>query len=134
MAERTWNSALAVGVPAMDGAHQEQASLVDAIEGAVSRGNAREAQDLLLRLVEETSDHFAAEHELMRATAFPAREAHIEEHNRLLQHVSILLARVSADEAQLTAASVVSLKDWLLRHVRGADRALGAHVRGASFS
>jgi hemerythrin len=134
MAERTWHSALSVGVPSMDGAHQGQASLVDAIEGAVSRGDAREAQDLLLRLVEETSDHFAAEHELMQATAFPGREAHIEEHNRLLDHVSTLLARVTADKVELTAASVRSLRVWFVRHVQEADRALGSHVRGAILS
>jgi hemerythrin len=113
----------------MDSAHRGQAQLVDALEDAVNHGDAHAAEDLLLRLVEETSDHFEAEHEVMQVSAFPGREAHIEEHNRLLQDVSALLGSVSAGQIHLTIGSVQSLRRWFVRHVQGHDRVLGEHLR-----
>ena len=132
MDERTWNDAFAVGVESMDRAHRVQAALVDAIERGVNRGgDPREVQDLLLRLVEETTDHFAAEHDLMRARGFPEREAHVEEHDKLLQHVSALLGSHSAGQPRTTVDLARSLRDWLVRHLEGSDRALGEFLGGS---
>ena len=116
----------AVGVVSMDDSHRAQVALVDAIERAAAQGNDEHVGGLLLRLFEETSDHFASEHELMRATAFPEREAHIEEHVRLLQQVSDLLACHSA--GQMTRRSIESLRGWLLSHIQGMDRRLGDYL------
>ena len=130
MNEQTWSEALVVGVAALDGAHRVQAALVDAIKDAVSRGaERREVQELLLRLAEETSDHFATEHELMRATRFPDREAHVEEHDRLLQHVSALLTAHTAGQPGLSLEVARSLKKWLLHHIQGRDRTLAEYLR-----
>lgn len=124
-AGQTWNDALRVGVPPMDREHFALAALIDDIERAVlGRGHAREIEDLLLRLVDETSDHFATEHDLMQATGFPGREAHIEEHDRLLGHVSELLRRHSMRQRRLTIRMARSLRAGLVLHVQGKDRVL----------
>jgi hemerythrin len=117
-------NSLAAGLPWMDGAHEVQATLVDSIEETASRGDRREVQDLLLRLVEETADHFALEHDMMRSTGFPEREAHVEEHDRLLRQVSALLESYAMGEQAKTLDLARTLRGWLAAHIHGKDRAL----------
>lgn len=117
----------------MDDAHRLQAGLVDALERAIcERAGDEKVQELLLQLVERTSDHFAAEQDLMRASAYPAYKAHVEEHDRLLQHVSMLLASHAAGRRQLTLEVARSLRPWLRGHIEGRDRALAEYLRPAA--
>jgi hemerythrin-like metal-binding protein len=128
--ELRWSDALLVGVPSIDAGHRLLAALVDAIERAVSHGeDPRDVRDLLVRLVEETKDHFDVEGGLMASTSFPGREAHEDEHERLLAHVSMLLRRHGAGEPRMGVDQARALRDWLMRHVRERDVALAAHVR-----
>ena len=125
MSVHTWNDALRVGVAPMDRAHNALADLVDEIEMAVRRDrDPREIQDLLLRLVEETSDHFSEEQDLMLATGFPGREAHVEDHDRLLGHVSELLRSHSTGQRLMTIDLAHSLRAWLVLHIQGKDSVL----------
>lgn len=120
---------LTVGNPTMDEGHQRQIGLVDSLIGAITNdAGDRVVQDLLLRLVEETSDHFAAEHDLMKGSGFPEYEAHVEEHDRLLQYVSSLLASHAAGKTRLTLEVARSLKPWLTQHIRHRDRALASYL------
>lgn len=116
----------------MDEGHRVLAALIDALERAVGRGeDSKEVQDLLLRLVEDTRDHFAVESGLMRATAFPGRETHEREHDRLLAHVSMLLNNHASGHSRMTIDLARSLRDWLLWHVRESDLPLADYVRGS---
>jgi hemerythrin len=119
---------LGTGIRLMDDGHRRQAELVDALVAAVTRGEDEAAQELLLRLVEETSDHFAAEQELMRASGFPDFGAHVEEHDALLRQVSALLTSHSIGEDRSTLELAGSLKAWLEAHIRGKDRILAAYL------
>lgn len=113
----------------MDAGHRLQAELVDELIGAIEKGSDSEAvQAVLLRLVDETTDHFAAEQELMRASGYPAYEAHVEEHSRLLDRVSRLLTEFAAGRAELTLQTARSLRPWLLDHIQGMDRALASFL------
>jgi hemerythrin-like metal-binding protein len=125
-----WSDALLVGDSSIDGGHRTLAALVDAIERAVSRGeDAREVGDLLLRLAEDTKDHFDVESALMRATGFAGREAHEGEHERLLGHVSMLLSNHVSGKSRATVDHARSLRDWLMRHVEESDSPLAGHLR-----
>ncbi len=125
-----WNESLQLGVPAMDGAHRLQTELVDGLIEAIHAGaDAETVQTALLRLVDETTDHFAGEQELMRASGYPAYEAHAEEHSRLLDRISRLLSDFAAGRATLTLQTARSLRPWLIDHVQGMDRALASYLR-----
>jgi hemerythrin len=114
----------------MDVAHRLQADLIRGLENAARSPAMRPSlQDLVLRLFEETSEHFAVEHELMRASRFPGRKAHIEEHDRLLRQLSRLLESFGKGHGIVTLATARSLKRGLARHVKGKDRVLARHVR-----
>jgi hemerythrin-like metal-binding protein len=127
--EGRWGPEFQVGLPLIDDAHQRQAELIDSIEKATAPGGSPEAvQELLLQLVEHTSDHFATEQQLMRAIGFPYFDAHVEEHSALLEHISTLLASHSAGYHQLTNELARRLAPWLLDHVQTSDRLLGRYL------
>jgi hemerythrin len=131
--ELRWSDALLVGVPSIDAGHRVLAALVDAIERAVSRGeDARDVQDLLSRLVEDTRDHFEVEGELMRDTGFLARDAHEREHDALLTHVSTLLSNHASGQPRMSVDLARSLRDWLMRHVQERDIPLAEHLRSSA--
>lgn len=135
MSSQPWRDALWLGHAPMDRAHGTLAALVDEVELAVRRGeDPGEVQGLLLRLVEETSDHFSEEHELMLASGYPGREAHIEDHDRLLSQLSELLSSHSTGEQRMTVKLAGSLRAWLVIHIQGPDRALADYVRARGAS
>ncbi len=128
--EPTWNAGLRLGIAEIDDAHKLQTELVDRLIEAIRAGaDSETVLTALLRLVDETTDHFAAEQELMRASSYPACEAHAEEHSRLLDRVSRLLSDFSAGRAEMTLQTARSLRPWLLDHVQGMDRALATYLQ-----
>jgi hemerythrin len=127
--EGRWGREFNVGLPLIDDAHRRQAELIESIESATAQGASSEAvQELLLQLVEHTTDHFANEQELMRSIGFPYYDAHVEEHDALLQHISTLLASHSAGYNHLTSELAGRLTPWLLDHVQTSDRLLGRYL------
>ena len=86
-------------------------------------------QSLLLRLLDHTSGHFAAEQTLMRASQFPGLDAHVAEHARLLEQLDQMLADHASGRQPLTPERVRQLGPWLTRHVDGADRKLVDYVK-----
>jgi hemerythrin-like metal-binding protein len=122
---------LRLGVPEIDGQHAVQVQLIDAVRSAVDRGaEGAEVGELFWRLHDFTRSHFLAEHALMRLHAYPLREAHEREHDRLLGQLDRL--RESFLESRDRAfASVVaeSLRLWLIVHIQTMDQAFVAHLR-----
>jgi len=131
MAELRWSERLEVGVGSIDDGHHGLAALIDALERAVSRGeDPREVQDLLVRLVGETRDHFAVEEQLMDAYVFPGRAAHVKEHARLLQEVASLLGDHATRHRRLTTEMARSLGKSFMDHIQRRDLPLGGYLRG----
>jgi hemerythrin len=128
MADSDW-SQLDVGNPRMDEGHRRQIQLVDSLIAAIA-GDAshRVVEDLLLRLIEETTGHFAAEHDMMKGSGFPDYQAHAREHDSLLRHVSALRSSHAAGKTHLTLEMAKSLVPWLATHIREKDRSLASYL------
>ena len=76
-------------------------------------------------------EHFADEEKLMAEAAFPGLEGHRRLHAGFvaeLEAVRAALARPEADRAALAERLHLSLRDWLLRHIRVEDRAYAKHL------
>jgi hemerythrin len=124
-----WTPELAVGVEAIDAQHRELFARVDALLRAAREGRGPvEALHVLGFLGEYVVEHFALEEALMRDGAYPGFAAHRAEHAALERRFAALrtsFARGGADDA-LAEAVEAELGGWLVRHVSGTDRALGA--------
>lgn len=121
---------LRLGVPEIDAQHARQVDLVRAFRDAVEQQHdAALAARILDQLRNYTAGHFGAEQALMRQHAYPAYEAHVHEHERLLEHLDRLQAGLSADTPRSALLLAEALTLWLTIHVQTMDRAFASHLR-----
>ena len=124
-----WEDRLALDNEPIDGEHQLQIDLVNALEDTLERGRPREeAEDLLRQLEDFTNMHFMSEELMMRFHSYPEMHAHADEHRQLLEHLRSLRERFERDDLPLTFETIRSLRRWLGVHIRTMDRKLADHI------
>ena len=123
MAFINWSPALSVGIPTIDAQHQKLVALVNTLYEAMSAGKGNDViGHVIQELTEYTRTHFSYEEGLFAMHGYPNAEAHIAEHKALLADVAELHARFKRGE-KISAVSVGTfLKNWLAKHIQGADR------------
>ena len=129
MALFAWRDEYSVKVPSIDAQHQKLVAMLNELHenmlaGAASAGLA----PLLGGLVEYTARHFAYEEELFAAHGYPAAEAHIAEHQQLVIRVLEFKRKFEAGEASINMQLMKFLKDWLIHHILGSDKAYSNHL------
>jgi hemerythrin-like metal-binding protein len=133
MTDQGWKDAVHTGHARMDAEHQVELALLDALHEAVSRDlGPNRVAEVLEQLLEHTNVHFMSEQLLMRLTAYPQYEAHAEEHDELIVKARMLQSHVAAGEIKPTLALIDSMRNWLVQHMDGKDRALAAYLSGHS--
>ncbi len=119
-----------VGVPEIDEQHAEMAALVNRICAALrTRPDEFDLERLFTELAEFTHHHFATEHRLMQAHAYPGLAAHDAAHRELLAELGHIRAELSGVEDRFLFAL---LRTWLLEHILTEDKPLGAFLRSAA--
>ncbi len=121
-----FGSPLLVGVPEIDQEHLELVNLLNKLNAAVKKADSIAITTSLFdEFVEKIATHFKAEERLMDRYGDPDSHAHITEHQRLISEVEHLRERfLHGRESHVLQA----LKDWLLNHIMGSDRALGQFI------
>jgi hemerythrin-like metal-binding protein len=117
---------LSVGVRDIDDQHRVLVELLNQLGDVVQAGDtAWDKSAVLNELVLYTGTHFGFEEDLMLQTGYADRDAHLQQHQELLQSVTELVARQSRGEQPQAEELVVFLRDWLTAHIMGSDRLLG---------
>jgi hemerythrin-like metal-binding protein len=123
---------LRVGHETIDLEHQVQVGLVDAIAEAVEHGRGQTfVSGLVEKLHDFTNTHFLSEQLLMRLHSFPGYEAHVREHDRLIEQLGELRRRIESGETAPTLETLGTLRRWLLGHIRTDDVVLGEFLARA---
>jgi len=123
------DDSIEAGFAELDAEHKVQVGLVAALCQALAQGQDQAAVDEILdRLVSYTDAHFMAEQLLMRLYNYPHYEAHVQEHDRLVEQVTALQKQYRAGEIDASLTVGDALKDWLLMHIKGSDQALGDYL------
>ena len=97
-------------------------------------GTAKEKMDPLLDgLIEYTATHFAHEEEYFATYQYPDAEMHTQEHKKLVKDVLDFKEKFDSGRASINMELMTFLKDWLLQHILGSDKAYSQHFveRGA---
>jgi hemerythrin len=115
-----WSDDFKLGYVQMDDTHQEFVELVGALEAA---GDA-EFCALFHRFVEHTERHFALERQWMTRTEFPARDCHVEEHDKVLASVRQVEPLIEAGRFDIGRSLVAALHEWFPGHADYLDSAL----------
>ena len=127
---------LVTGIPAIDEQHGELFDIANEVVLASDEKLHPALFDLALTfLIEYTSYHFAAEEIVMARVEYPGHAQHADGHTRLREEVLSILSRVRQQgPSQQSKHEVVRLlEDWVVRHVREADRDFAHFVRERSI-
>jgi hemerythrin len=120
---QTWTAAHAVGIQEIDDQHIHLASLIDALSAALRDGASAAAVTAALgEMIDYAAMHFASEERLMTQFKLTDLTQHRDAHRRLLEDIRHL----GVDHDQPSVSLVLRyLREWLIRHVDGLDKALG---------
>jgi len=123
----TWSDdRLGLGVPVMDGYHQEFLSILSALTTMPDGVFAT----LFTELVRHSREHFSQEEQLMKETQFPAMQEHMDEHRRVLRDLEALLERVNSGRMLIPREFVKNgMPEWFALHLSTMDSALAAHLK-----
>ncbi|MGF1641341.1 MAG: bacteriohemerythrin [Rhodospirillales bacterium] len=109
------------GVGKVDGEHRLQLGLLVALRDALGAAQAAaEIDEILDRLTDFSKVHFVSEELLMRLYQYPDYEAHVADHERMVEELDAL--RRGGDG--LTVEALDTLKTSLVGHIARADRTL----------
>lgn len=120
-----WKPALELGVPEIDADHR---ALVDMLNRVLVAEDREEAMVVLEELEDYTHYHFAREEALMAECGFEFTREHTREHRALYLEVRNQIDDLLSGERSLREIAQF-MQRWLLRHIAGADRLLGASIR-----
>lgn len=120
---------LELNVPAMDDDHHRLMGMVRDLFHAGWENSKERFLEVLRSIANEAVVHFMREETLMEEHAFPGSLAHKEEHNKLVDEVSDVLAHVAdRDIGKLSFSLSDRLSDWLIKHIVTLDKELADFV------
>jgi hemerythrin len=113
-----------VGAAEMEAEHELMHDLLRELETALAAGRQEDVGEILSRFQDVANLHFMEEQSLMRLHAYPAYEAHRQEHANLIAELGELSRRISNGEFTNAASATAKLEEWLTTHMNTSDAAL----------
>ena len=129
-----WDPTLLVGIPEIDGQHQELFRRLDALHEAIRGGRSREEVGRTLAFLHDYAvQHFGAEEALMIDRGYPDLADHRAEHVAFVAELEALEGEYRRDgpTASLIIRVNTQLTGWLRSHIYRTDRALVSFLRPA---
>ncbi len=129
-----WQSAMQLGIPAIDADHKKLVGLLNCLHYTVMAGDDRcGVASVLDELVDYTETHFAREEMLMERSDYPDFAAHRAAHRWLAEKMweRRQAFRAAPDEFDMHGFYDF-LSGWLLQHVLGDDMKLRPYLERLS--
>jgi hemerythrin len=125
-----WSPKYSVGVSSVDAQHQNLFAISRELHAAMVAGQGKASLARILdRLVSYTVVHFAHEERLMRLYDYPDLPAHKAQHDALTRQVTKFQEDFNAGRVAMTVQLLQFLKDWLQKHIQGADQKYVPHIK-----
>jgi hemerythrin len=125
-----WTNALAVGLPEIDGQHQELFRRAGQLLDALEAGERTEVVELVEFLHSYAITHFGLEEAWMRETLYPGYVRHKAEHDRFVE--DLLELADAHDRGGREAGGAVRLSawltEWMIRHIAVTDTEMGRYL------
>ncbi|HYA86104.1 MAG TPA: bacteriohemerythrin [Nitrospirota bacterium] len=135
MALITWSNDLSVNIKEFDEEHKKLISMVNDLHSAMGSGKGKEVMGpILVRLVDYTKTHFAAEEQLMRKHEYPGYVSHKSLHDDLTKQVMDLQNKFQEGRMLVTVQVMNFLKDWLSNHIQNTDKKYGPYLNGKGIA
>jgi hemerythrin len=121
----TWRASYSVGNSAIDSEHKELFELAHAFFEA---DDGLKKTDCATRLFQYTRNHFDHEERLMQALEYSGLDAHVEQHNQLIEKLRVVAEKVDQGTIARTELKAF-LSAWLLGHIVTFDAQLSSYVK-----
>jgi len=129
MEDHLMEQSMDVGFDQIDGEHRVQVGLLSALRDAVTKGRAEaEVNEILEQLIDYTKVHFMSEELLMRLYEYPHYEAHVAEHDRMVEQIEQARERQQSGDAAATTETLEATLAGLVGHIGRSDRTLGVYL------
>ncbi|WLT30788.1 bacteriohemerythrin [Geothrix sp. PMB-07] len=131
MAHLEWQPAFEVGHSRIDSDHQALVGAMNQLYEAAHQGQDKEEIAKILNFLRDyTVTHFATEETLMIRHNYPAASDHFAAHAELILQVSDFIADYRTGNIVGVDVMLGFLETWLMNHIQGRDRDLGAYLQG----
>ncbi len=123
-----WSDELCIGIPQVDGEHQNLVKCLNMLDEAIKKGKgSRVMGEILSQLVAYTVIHFESEEILMHGSEYPGMEAHVSQHRQLVEKVEKFQNKFLNSGQRISADMMDFLKYWLSNHILIDDKAFGEY-------
>ena len=125
-----WSDKLSVGIAAIDDEHKKLVAMLNELFDGIQAGRAGDSLGKVLDgLIAYTAAHFKHEEDLFAKTGYPDAAAHKKEHDDLTKQVLDVQAKYKAGVTGTLSLEVMNfLKNWLVKHIQGSDKAYSPHL------
>jgi len=125
----TWNDSLSVGFEPIDEQHRRLVELINKLHSAMAQGKGSQTLSSVLDgLIDYVQTHFASEEAMMKINDYPGYAAQKSQHIDLTRQVLELRSQFATGQTVITMDVMKFLKDWLVDHIQGSDKQLGAYL------
>lgn len=119
-------SKYSVGIREIDGQHKVLVDMLNELYDAMQSGKSNDILgSIVLKLVNYTKTHFAAEERYFERYGYPETFSHKKEHEKFTQKVIAFKNDFDSGRTSLTVGITSFLKDWLSSHIQGIDKKYG---------
>jgi hemerythrin len=123
-----WSPRYSVRIREIDRQHAKLFAQLNGLAAALRDGTKAEVGKHLAHLIAYAHYHFATEERLFAQHAYPDAAAHAAEHRELMERARTYQRRFEAQQPMATSGLLEFFRDWLARHIDGADRHFAAYL------
>lgn len=125
-----WYDGLSVGNAEIDGQHKKLLDMINDLESALAKKQGYpELGDIARRMQDYARYHFSTEEKHMEFARYPEKAAHLAEHEVFIER-AMGLSFTPDDTGNHPQKVLEFLRDWLITHIHGTDKLLGAFLQG----
>ena len=129
-----WSDELSVGNSLIDQDHKELVNLVNELHQAVQDGKSNETLGRILQaLFTYTQEHFQREELLMEHINYVDKEAHLDQHKKLIDQVVVLQDAFDRGRVEVANNTAELLRYWLTHHIMRTDKKLSLAIAASGL-
>jgi len=125
-----WNKKYLTDIEKIDEQHKILVDIINKLHhDIIINKDGSIINDLLMDLKIYTINHFSTEEKLLKKYNYPAKDEHIEEHQKFMNKISEILFDVSSANLTKGYCLIEFLKEWITEHVLILDMEYVAHFK-----
>lgn len=125
-----WNDGLSTGIERIDNQHKKLVDIVNRIhDGMLANNSYFQLSDIFTELRDYTTYHFSTEEDYMEKYAYQDTNVHKNEHHSFVEKFTQVEQDCKSGKNAISMDILNYLSSWLVTHILGTDKNLGAFLQ-----